>query len=503
MKSHKIDVIIKRGKKQVFDIPNSLSIRKLPSGSAGVIHHGRVYPLHEDGSIDTAGISFDPDECSSPIPLTSPMPPIMGKEEKQNLSFEWHHEANDWIRYLAFDGDTNVKDLLVSEFSIRGISILKVGRSFRKSSDGRQYRWYIKLKPEVSEDVAQQIAKSVSSKSFINKQIDKPEIESYIGRYPWERDHAPLENLMIRELAFLTPLNELLKKYGATYEGIINNLGWLWEHMPGWINEISGLSQKAQKLREAKNEDRELVVSLKKKNEQNRFELIDLKRTINLQEIQLNTLKKEIVTKGQINDDLGKAPLRMEIEALKKENANLRDDLLALNDIAAEEEKKKAEQLRIMEEENTGLRAENSILKIKNLESISQSNPNLSLVPSSKNRSIELVQRAAETFLPRLVLNDHAYETIVERFSDSSDLFKHLYSFDTQQKIRQKSIKGTDGWFELDVHIRTGRDNMGRIYFRRQGSKNKYDVYIHHKENDIEQDKLFEKLDGMSPFRRE
>jgi len=52
-------------------------------------------------------------------------------------------------------------------------------------------------------------------------------------------------------------------------------------------------------------------------------------------------------------------------------------------------------------------------------------------------------------------------------------------------------------------HISTGKDDRGRIYYRRRGSKDSFDVYVHHKKDDVEQAKLFERLGCMAPFPKD
>ena len=68
-----------------------------------------------------------------------------------------------------------------------------------------------------------------------------------------------------------------------------------------------------------------------------------------------------------------------------------------------------------------------------------------------------------------------------------------------RKKLEGKA--GNAGWFEVARHLPTGQDNLGRIYVRKGTVPGcNWDVVVHLKKNDVEQNRFIVALSKRGPF---
>jgi hypothetical protein len=92
---------------------------------------------------------------------------------------------------------------------------------------------------------------------------------------------------------------------------------------------------------------------------------------------------------------------------------------------------------------------------------------------------------------------------IIERFENSAALWELLNVVNRGGELKKVSLHGGAGkvgWREVKNHISTGADSRGRMYVRAAKGAHKYDVVLHWKKNDAEQERLIKRLGSYSFF---
>ena len=57
-------------------------------------------------------------------------------------------------------------------------------------------------------------------------------------------------------------------------------------------------------------------------------------------------------------------------------------------------------------------------------------------------------------------------QIVVEKFPNATSLFDVLNKLDKRESVPARKINGSRlGWFEVNQHITTGNDSLGRIYY--------------------------------------
>jgi hypothetical protein len=132
------------------------------------------------------------------------------------------------------------------------------------------------------------------------------------------------------------------------------------------------------------------------------------------------------------------------------------------------------------------------------------SDVHLSRVQSMKRGVAEkLIAQILFSALPQLAFPPDSVSIIVSRFSESTSLWKTLFEINHGHRIKFEKINGLAGrlgWIEIQKHINTGKDNRGRIYCRPSSLGHRYDVVLHWKQDDKEQQYIFNRLANYQPF---
>ncbi|GEA81949.1 hypothetical protein [Cellulomonas uda] len=121
-------------------------LRKLPSGTSGVVYQGKVYPLHVGDRIDADEPGIRKTECSRFIRTDEPVvyaPALTGGERP--LVERWSVETNKHGHYVVFDATEPVAERLVAAFVDSGLGVIRWDSSHRPAADGYHYDWFIRL----------------------------------------------------------------------------------------------------------------------------------------------------------------------------------------------------------------------------------------------------------------------------------------------------------------------------------------------------------------------
>ena len=121
----------------------------------------------------------------------------------------------------------------------------------------------------------------------------------------------------------------------------------------------------------------------------------------------------------------------------------------------------------------------------------------------ASERERKLALSSLEVF-SNIGMHADAADTILSNFHDLVPLFDILKRLNNGENVtcsKIRGIKGNKEWFELDKHIHTGQSDMGRIYWMKEECGRRF-VVIHHKKNDIEQQRFFKNKLGDPAFLR-
>ena len=181
--------------------------------------------------------------------------------------------------------------------------------------------------------------------------------------------------------------------------------------------------------------------------------------------------------------------LKQEIDSTKAENATII-------------EQKEAELAYVYEELE---RADAELQKYKaQLEDIKNSeDTNAQSKPKKRDIADRTIANVLFACFPELAFTPDAVDELKSRFQGSTAIWDLLNRLNTGQTLKLEKVNGLAGragWLELRKHINTGQDDRGRIYCRRSNRNHAFDVVIHWKKNDKDQEKLFKKLANYPPF---
>src|SRR3954452_20087810 len=108
MSSEQVQITVFSDGRRV-DGPMPRPVRLLPSGKAGVVYGGWVYPLHQGAVIELSDTPFAKTDCPGFVTAGAAVP-FAGQSETPDWSRpvlgvnDWYLESNRFGHYLVFDG---------------------------------------------------------------------------------------------------------------------------------------------------------------------------------------------------------------------------------------------------------------------------------------------------------------------------------------------------------------------------------------------------------------
>ena len=137
----------------VVDVLRARPIRVLPSGRAGVVFAGEVFPLRAGNAIDLDDERYNKADCAKFVSLGQRIPyvtsPVLQRTAGQFHVSRWNVEhvgAVPGTNYVVLDGDEDTAERVVELLEDVGLEVTRWNVSHRKAMvDGYQYDWYIQL----------------------------------------------------------------------------------------------------------------------------------------------------------------------------------------------------------------------------------------------------------------------------------------------------------------------------------------------------------------------
>ena len=125
---------------------------------------------------------------------------------------------------------------------------------------------------------------------------------------------------------------------------------------------------------------------------------------------------------------------------------------------------------------------------------------------TKKKRSSEadrLISNILFALFPSLAFSPDSVQELVSRFANSSAIWENLRRLNSGEPLPMEKLNGLagkTGWLELRKHINTGDDKRGRIYCRKSSRSHSFDVVVHWKKDDKDQQRTFTRMARLEPF---
>lgn len=490
--SAKLNVGVKDKGRPILAPLTDRPVRLMPDGVAGIVYGGDVYPVHEGDYIDLSDRSIPKSQCPKflltgrPVPYL-PSPKAAKHSHAKALVTKWNVETNHYGNYLVFDGDEETAEQVVALMRTSGLGVRRWDVSSRPAADGYEYDWFVRLKYEGSNaDCRQRIADALSGPPT--------------GGTTTKRRHPDPESIDPHDLAAIVEmareqLQPAIKALQAQAHAALARAEEAEAALKGVVRERD-LADAASKA---------AVTEL----EQERAAATRLQKRLKTAETRATTAESAADALRQIPPSTpASAPglevlvseLQATVTALQRERDDAMQawidsdakvaDLSHLRDVAGAE----AENLRA---QVTGMgdlleRAE-ADLAIARRDAIDASGARPGNGGRDKGLGITTLLRRA---WPRLVLHPDCLEVMAESFSRLTSLFALLTDLNAQAAVPASSWNNHKEVFEVDQHIATGRDGLGRVYYRRL-SDGRLWVLVHRKVDDKEQERTVKRFAAL------
>lgn len=184
----------------------------------------------------------------------------------------------------------------------------------------------------------------------------------------------------------------------------------------------------------------------------------------------INTVNQSIETLSEEKN--------LQIEDKNKEISYLYDEIERLSNA-----------IETLFEENLTLQANNSV--------------NLSSKVIRRGAAERVLANALHTCFPALAFSPDVVNELQARFTGSSAIWTTFERLNAQSEMpleKLGGLAGKAGWLEVRKHINTGNDNRGRVYCRKSKKTHNFDVIIHWKKDNKDQEKILKKLANYEAF---
>ena len=425
-----INVVVARNDEYI-GWANSRPTWSLPNGNLGVVYRGLVMPVYSKRfeSEFSIEISDTGFEKENCSFWNKNIPFKTSDQSAQHDNLNWYIETNQFGHYLVFDGDELIADRVTDSLENNNIKIRSSGISNRCADNGYKYDWYLRLQFDGSRDEILELISRALEAVLASSDNEVP----------------------------ATALETELQQLRTSYEDSLNRLELR-------TNEYDELKHRYQDL----NQEHQI---LQNKNNQNNQ--INLRK---IEQLNSNILRLEMSSNQANEKSTENQQLHLEKESLQARLTETEELYYNEADLRSSEQIQAQTEINELQEVNRNLRIE------------------LTHAPTHRNKNEKYLTLLESTLsnLRKVEFHPDASDTIAYYFQDNpSQIIQILFRLNAGENIPSRAIRGADGWFELNNHISTGQNSLGRIYFRRA---NRLYIVIHKKKDDQEQTRFFRKL---------
>ena len=145
------------------------------------------------------------------------------------------------------------------------------------------------------------------------------------------------------------------------------------------------------------------------------------------------------------------------------------------------------------------------------VDTLQSDNANLMVIDPDNTAALVVKRGAVDQVLadalyscfPALAFSPDVVSELKTRFVSSLSIWETFGKPNSGADLSLEKLNGLPGkagWMELKKHINTGKDNRGRLYCRRSKGTHNFDVVIHWKKNEKDQQKGFQTAYQLPPF---
>lgn len=202
-------------------------------------------------------------------------------------------------------------------------------------------------------------------------------------------------------------------------------------------------------------------------------------------------------------DEASRTVLAVRERKSKDENIKLRqklDELLKENQQLSDAHKQELEDLYL---QYAVLEAELDELRAHSSHNVAVAESREQLQKLKKSDAERVVAQVLRGTYPSLAFTPDSPRVICEKFADSSMLWRVLGDLNAGVQLPLQKIHGAAGnagWLELRKHISSGKDARGRLYCKPSKKAHQYDVVLHWKKDNKDQQNIMNTLSRYMPF---
>lgn len=483
MSSEKVDVNV-RSDGSVVEVLRRRPVRLLPTGDAGVVYAGEVFPLYVGDIIDLSDKPYDKFDCNDFVGAGRPVPYATSRNSPLASGLDigrWNIENNRFGNYLVFDADENTAEAVAALMDETGLGVVRWDASSRPADDGYHYDWFIRLKFAGSGEAAHSRVADV----LANAVREKTPTASGPGAGVQERSGISADE-RTRLMGIVQGLFASTEEWRTAHAEVTSKASQLEENLAEALKALREQRQRTLDERRRSTEAENALAAAQSVRESNQFETEAAVRAVQEAEARAATRLKRADDDRRAAEQLGEEAEEtaakhrariIELEALLTAKdaalADVSEQKLYLESFVSE--------MSTAEEEQARLRAASRARK-----------------QSSGRTSAD---RFAEQVLPRLSLSPDALDTLIA-LKDPSRIFTVLHALNHNEQVAAVTFKGVSaGNFrirEVDRHIHIGDEgkssDMGRVYYC--VADERIFVHVHRKQNEKEQRQSVERFAG-------
>lgn len=474
--------------------------RLTPDGVAGIVYDGRVYPVHEGNYVDLGDESFEKSECDRFVEDGTPIPYASADSNDESFGVtKWYVEQNSFGTYLVFDSDKATAERLVRFVRDFGIEVRRWGASSRMADDGYHYDWFIRLghHKEYHECVATVNEALVTIADEAPPLTDIPAVtgdSDFLGGHFAELDEDALSELQ----ALVT--QGLQSSIDAIQLALANAV----KRAEVAESEIHKLKDERASWRASQTAVEKTLAHERSGTERLRAQLADAERRVAAAEAREQSLRDASTQTLSHRDESRKRE-----QELREENASLRRERdeacrkyaegekasFDLNNEVEAKVKELTEKLAVRDARVEQLECE--LAESTRAPSDQLNQPSV----AGRNRKAGDARQILSRAWPKLIIHPDSFKLMAARFLDLSDVFDRLHKLDRgEPQAAEPWSQYGDVVYEVRDELKTGRDNRGRIYYRKL-SGDRWWVFLHYKKDGKEQERFVRNIANKDPAK--
>jgi hypothetical protein len=506
--SVKLTVTIKQNGSEILYPLADRPVRITPLGTAGIVYERLVYPLHEGNFIEITDEAFEKSDCSEYATDADSLLYVEDLEEGDTESTSslmperWHVERNEFGNYLVFDADEEAACRIVDRIEESGLGVRRWDISSREADDGYQYDWFIRLEFNGSrEECVRRVEEALESSDLtstvehtdtgladvVGDPIGSIDSEPVLQEAAPNNGEAVLRGALLRHFAPLIEAAESAVRRAEVAEG-----------------ELAEAKKECLALKATQKSLKESLASEQAAHAQASKRLADAQSYAAKSEAEARALRETVANNSVLNSEVTRR--EADLRASLHQAEHKRDTIAAELKQAREQLQSASETINInnarIQDLEIDRQAANERADIAGQQLAQAARQEITRAtekshPTKRNRREHSLEALLRRVWSRLVIHPDAIATLISDFPQWKKVFRVLSDLNEKNTNLRHEPFGNHEVFEVRDHIPTGRDPMGRIYFRRL-PKDMLWIFIHRKKDDHEQERFVRKIAGYS-----